>query len=305
LVSVYNQLKEEDYKLEFLRLSLPDDRAPSIAELEALVAAFKDSEEGTAFIFNDQIGKERVTLGMVLAGLFHRAKTVVAEPAEEEPEEEKEPEPEPEEEPEEEEPEEEEDEDEEDEVREARLKAKEEKKQAKLKAKEDKLKAKAEKEAREAKEREDAEKEDDEIPLNPKLGQFTLIMKLVRTLAPRDKKDFKKAPGQRREDKAAKLKAAVDDVIDRCKHVVHLRDQFIDAKEQYDKADGAQKAALKAVGQNLVERYFYLIVFFAYLKEAIAAEFATPFSKWVDEHPQLFALLGTRQAGPLADFAFA
>jgi hypothetical protein len=135
----------------------------------------------------------------------------------------------------------------------------------------------------------------------------------------------------------SQIKAEVDDIIDRCKHLEHFRDAILEAKEvsllglrcapavalncsrrlscvqRHDKdgADtksvdgkevkaGSRKQFWKDAAVNALERYFYLIAFNAYLKvcslslsdwllatsqpclqEAVPAEFAVPFSKWV------------------------
>jgi len=157
-----------------------------------------------------------------------------------------------------------------------------------------------------------------------KLGQYKVIMKLVETIG----KD------------GELIKAEVDDAIDRCPHMQNLRECIQYTKEMYDKETDDRRKFWKRMAINFIERYFYLVLFNAYLREIgrppqtkkakkkedkgddeekqeepdeqeDEAEknkdfipFATTFSKWHADHPQLYSLLGNRESGALADFSW-
>jgi hypothetical protein len=138
--------------------------------------------------------------------------------------------------------------------------------------------ARAERRAREAKEKEEDE---EEILPDYKKGEYQIIMDLVRALGPA----------------GPKLKEEVDMIIDRCGKLVNLREVIL-----------TQKASGNTTkGQNFVERYFWYILFYHYLKSNMETEFETTLEMWLEEEAQkeLLQILGTRQEGALSEFNFS
>jgi len=84
-----------------------------------------------------------------------------------------------------------------------------------------------------------------------KLGQYKVIMKLVETIG----KD------------GELIKAEVDDATDRCPHMQNLRECIHYTKEMYDKETEERRKFWKRMAINFIERYYYLILFNAYLRE--------------------------------------
>lgn len=74
LAQVYERLQEDGFKIELVRVPLADSgRAPPLDTWDALVAALKDLDAGTAVVFNCQMGRGRTTLGTIIASLVRRA----------------------------------------------------------------------------------------------------------------------------------------------------------------------------------------------------------------------------------------
>jgi len=86
----------------------------------------------------------------------------------------------------------------------------------------------------------------------------------------------------------------------------------------YDKETEDRRQFWKRMGINFVERYFYLVLFHAYLRDVIresskASTAESPvkiptdvtFSKWHDDRPQLYQILGTREKGALSEFSWS
>lgn len=119
-------------------------------------------------------------------------------------------------------------------------------------------------------------------------GEYEVVMSLVKQL----------------EKKGKKYKQHLDDAIDRCKHLAHLREAILELKEVHDKETSTTKQSeIQRKAAGLLERYYVLLCYYIYLKEN-TDDFETPFSKWATEgegKPYL-AALGTADAGPLASF---
>lgn len=141
----------------------------------------------------------------------------------------------------------------------------------------------------------------DDADPNYKLGQYSLIMRLVRALP-----------------SGEQVKAEVDDAIERCKVMHHAREAILACRDQLEKdvaaasARGdvnaeediqARRAFWTASARNLVERYAYLLLFQAYVKANVEAEYENQtFAQFIDSKPELIEIIGTRQAGPISEF---
>lgn len=311
LQRVYEALKEENDAITLQRISIDEDRSPSLSAFDQFVRLLSDLPPTQALVFTDQFGKGRVTTAAVIATLIQKAAQEEVEP-EPEPEAENENENENEDEPEQEEEnqEDEEEQDEEEEEREAEEEEEAEEEKSTEEAEANKQDAKAEENQESAESaggsaEVDADEEAEEAepePVNYRAGQYFVITQLVQMLP-----------------KGAQVKAEVDDAVDKSAAMLNLRENILFAKEQFDKeSDEARKEEWKELGRSGLERYFFLIAFHAYLKEqrikaAKAAQeesdneekpFPLPstFTGWVETNPALFALLGTRNGGALKEF---
>lgn len=123
---------------------------------------------------------------------------------------------------------------------------------------------------------------------NKRMGQYAIVMNLVQTL-----KD------------GAVLKAQVDDAVDRCSAIQHMRESILYTHEMCSKeTDQERKDYWSNMARDFLERYFFLLAFNAYLKETAAQEWNLTFAQWHKDHPEIFSLLGTKESGPLAQFAW-
>jgi len=151
----------------------------------------------------------------------------------------------------------------------------------------------------------------DDADPNLRLGQYSLIMRLVRTLAPAN------APAGWSEQ----LKAEVDDAIDRCKALQHVREAILFARDMADKeaaaaVSGAHGAPVSEQeraerqqfwldnARSFVERYAGLLLFHAYVKANAEGEYEQQtYAQFVDSKKQLIEeCIGTRSSGPLSEF---
>jgi hypothetical protein len=158
-----------------------------IVDFDILFTLLRELDEKTAVCFNCQMGKGRTTTGTVIATLIRRALDGDRGEEEKGDDEHKDDDLEHE-------GEDLDDEDLEPEEKEARLKERRERKE---------------------KEKKDAEAAKSELPPDYKMGQYSVIMKLVRALG---------------DKKGEKIKSEVDDAIDRCKHLQSLRECIWDSK---------------------------------------------------------------------------
>jgi protein-tyrosine phosphatase len=262
IAAAYEALKtEQDFSVEFQRLLLNDDEAPSLEVFDKLVEWIKDLDANHAITFNCYNGGERTTTAMVIACLIRKAldheekeeEAPQAEPEIIEAEIEVE------------------DEEGWEDLEDEEIEQKRNEKRARIAAQ-----LRAEREAREKKRKQEEQDEEEERDI--KQGQYAVIMKLLKLLP-----------------KGARLKADVDEVIEKNKHLHHLRDAILAAKETFDKEHVMTQMKWKAAATNALQRYFYLILFYAYLKETAKAEkpFPVAFSKWVVDHGNLTAVLSS------------
>jgi len=101
------------------------------------------------------------------------------------------------------------------------------------------------------------------------------------------------------------IKMDVDDAIDRAGTVINLRTAILDIQKVYKAAAEEDRGVLKAKATNFVERYFHLIMFGKYSREQLALGedgFQTTYAEWCKGQGELFAILGTRDQGPLSMF---
>lgn len=69
LSDLYNQLKEAGFSLEYARLPIVDEKAPTEKDFDDLLDRMRLTNNDTACVFNCQMGKGRTTTGMVVACL--------------------------------------------------------------------------------------------------------------------------------------------------------------------------------------------------------------------------------------------
>lgn len=106
------------------------------------------------------------------------------------------------------------------------------------------------------------------------------------------------------------LKMELDEAIDKAAACLNLRTVVADYKKicENPALSPEEKQMYTEKARNSLERYFYLIMYSLYVKEQekLGEEaFSTSFSKWVEGKQDLFAILGTREEGELAEFNFA
>jgi len=119
-----------------------------------------------------------------------------------------------------------------------------------------------------------------------KQGEYAVILDLIKAL-PNGKK----------------AKSLVDDAIDRAHHLQNLREVILYTKEMYDKETEERRKFWKRMSVNFIERYFYLVLFGAYLFEGKADDYEKSFKDWVVENNDKYlSILGTRDEGALKDF---
>ncbi len=100
----------------------------------------------------------------------------------------------------------------------------------------------------------------------------------------------------------ARIKSEVDDVIDRCRAMINLRECILYTREMYEKETVERRDFWRSMGRNFVERYAYLLLFHAYLKANVDTDFQRPFSKWLTTQKAALEVLGTQDEGPLSQF---
>lgn len=112
---------------------------------------------------------------------------------------------------------------------------------------------------------------------NLKMGEYDLINSLVNVLSD-----------------GTLSKKDVDQVINQCGQVQNVREAILFARDQHIKSTTTDRQQFwKAKGASFVERYFYLICFYAFLKEAIANDLdeAFTFAVWMEEHTEVTELI--------------
>merc|ERR1739848_351741 len=94
-------------------------------------------------------------------------------------------------------------------------------------------------------------------------------------------------------DQAKIAKAQVDKLIDlaapppKGTGCTNIRECIIESKMTFDISADAWQIYLKNKIMNNIERYFYLIVFAMYVREAGPKEFPQTFKEWMDQHASL------------------
>lgn len=69
---VFERLKAEGFDVEAIRVPVTDEKAPKVQDFDELAAnCAAAAEEGTALLFNCQMGRGRTTTAMVVASLVH------------------------------------------------------------------------------------------------------------------------------------------------------------------------------------------------------------------------------------------
>ncbi len=256
---------QNEVDCQYSRMQIPNDTFPDLKTVDSILTLAREIQPGMALFFQDQAGFDRVTAAMVIASLVRSLYEEPEEPAEGSgggEEEEKK-----------------EEEKEEDENENDDQPGDEDLDPEELEAK--KQERKAAREARKAARK--AEEKEDEVEVLPdyKNGEYACITELVRSLG----------------SNGAKFKKDTDKVINRCASLHNHREIILSLKDS--KAPDARSKA-----QNALERYFYYIMFYAYLKTNQETEFEPPFSKWMtlDKQQEVLGVLGTREAGALANF---
>merc|ERR1719461_555486 len=110
-------------------------------------------------------------------------------------------------------------------------------------------------------------------------GEFEVILELIEAY---------------KENNQAKIaKAQVDKLIDlaapppKGTGVQNIRECIIESKMTFDVSADEWQLYLKNKIMNNIERYFYLIVFAMYVREAGPKEFPQTFKEWMDQHSSL------------------
>jgi len=209
LSGLYEQMKELNFKLDYCRMPIVDEKAPRECDFDDMVGALKDTKEDTACVFNCQMGKGRTTTGMIVACLV---KDIV---------------------------------------------------QGKAAGQEfpfrtvDKAEFPDEEEALEEEHR---------------LGNYKVLDRLYQYLP-----------------EAREAKAHLDAVIDLCgvpasggTGLQNLRECIQWTEEKFNFEPKIKKPFWKQMSKNFIERYCYLIVFTAYLKERAPRGLDISFSLWMD-----------------------
>jgi len=107
-------------------------------------------------------------------------------------------------------------------------------------------------------------------------GEYRIILRLMRIL-----------PG------GPAIKTFCDVSIDMCQHMQNLREDILGCKERAEAAkDELNREIFEVRGQNYLKRYFYLIVFTAYLQQQFkVGKFNLKFVEWMAERPEITSLL--------------
>ena len=101
-------------------------------------------------------------------------------------------------------------------------------------------------------------------------GEYRMVQSLVRVLPD-----------------GVQIKQEVDCVIDHADHMQNLRLAIYDLKERARASLPSRRAVSERRCVNYLVRYFFLIVFDAYLRDEASKGFATSFADWYKEHPAI------------------
>lgn len=75
-LEVYQELVEDGYDVDYLRVPVTDEKAPKDRDFELLIQRCWEPPPGAALVFNCQMGRGRTTTGMIIASLLHLRKHV-------------------------------------------------------------------------------------------------------------------------------------------------------------------------------------------------------------------------------------
>ncbi|XP_023341623.1 paladin isoform X2 [Eurytemora carolleeae] len=70
LGGLYSDLKQSGFSLQYARMPIIDEKAPTVGDFDALLEMLRVADDNTACVFNCQMGKGRTTTGMVIACLI-------------------------------------------------------------------------------------------------------------------------------------------------------------------------------------------------------------------------------------------
>lgn len=68
---VFDQLVQNGYNVDCLRIPVTDEKAPKAVDCDQLIQRCWDVEEDTSMVFNCQMGRGRTTTGMIIASLLY------------------------------------------------------------------------------------------------------------------------------------------------------------------------------------------------------------------------------------------
>ncbi|GAB4814185.1 hypothetical protein N2152v2_001231 [Parachlorella kessleri] len=75
-LEVYQELLEDGYDVDYLRVPVTDEKAPKDHDFELLIQRCWEPPAGAALVFNCQMGRGRTTTGMIIASLLHLRKAL-------------------------------------------------------------------------------------------------------------------------------------------------------------------------------------------------------------------------------------
>merc|ERR1712203_1014262 len=110
-------------------------------------------------------------------------------------------------------------------------------------------------------------------------GEFEVIMELLAAYGEADQAKIAKAQVDKLIDLAAPPPKGTG--------VQNIRECIIESKMTFDVSADEWQLYLKNKIMNNIERYFYLIVFAMYVREAGPKEFPQTFKEWMDQHSSL------------------
>merc|ERR1712193_25252 len=110
-------------------------------------------------------------------------------------------------------------------------------------------------------------------------GEFEVIMELIAAYGEGDQAKIAKAQVDKLIDLAAPPPKGTG--------CTNIRECIIESKMTFDISADAWQIYLKNKIMNNIERYFYLIVFAMYVREAGPKEFPQTFKEWMDQHASL------------------
>lgn len=106
---------------------------------------------------------------------------------------------------------------------------------------------------------------------NYKTGEYKVILSLVSAL-----------------ERGPQSKAEADEIIDRCASLQNLREAIESYKTKAETAaTPAERQAAMQRGKDYLERYYNIVAFDAYAKEQAPSGFKQPFSRWLEDHPEV------------------